>query len=132
MIAGHMDDEKGNYFKSRFRSFSNAFIGLFFTLKSQVNFKIQLTAGALAIILGVILKISLIEWCLIIFSVGLVLGMEVLNTSVEILCDKIEEEYNESIKKVKDTAAAAVLIFSISALIIGGIIFIPKILARFI
>ena len=128
-----MDDEKGNnYFKSRFISFRNAFIGLFFTLKSQANFKIQLFAGGLAIILGVILKISPLEWCLIILSVGLVLGMETLNTSIEILCNKIEEEYNESIKKIKDIAAAAVLIFSISALIIGGIIFIPKILARFI
>ena len=51
MIAIPMD-EKGNYFKSRFRSFRNAFVGLFFTLKTQANFKIQLFVGGLAIILG--------------------------------------------------------------------------------
>ena len=122
--------KKGNY--SRIRSFKDAFNGLFYILKTQANFRIQVFLGILAIAAGMLLNISMIEWCLIVLAIGLVLGAEAINSSIEFLCDKMEINYNESIKRVKDSAAAAVLIVSISAFIMGCIIFLPKIMVQFI
>jgi diacylglycerol kinase len=124
--------EDGNYISLRIKSFLDAFNGLFYIIKTQANFRIQAILGVLAITLGFILNISVIEWCLIILLIGLVLGLEAINSSLEILCDKVEQDYNESIKRIKDIAAFAVLIISISALIIGSIIFLPKIIDQFI
>ena len=88
-------------------------------------------AAIIAIALAYWLHISSFEWIAIIFACTLVLGAETINTIIEILCDKIEPAYDASIGKAKDMAAAAALIFSIGALIIGGIIFIPKLVYVF-
>lgn len=115
------------FISSRINSFKFALKGIYFILRTQPNFKIQLLLALLSIILGFSLHISSIEWSVIILLIGLVLSAEVINTSVEILCDKIEQDYHESIRRVKDIAAASVLIASICAFIIGIIIFLPKI-----
>ena len=120
--------KKDNFFSGRIRSFGDAFRGIWAVLKTQPNFRIQLAAAVAAVSLSVWLQISPLEWVAIVFCCSLVLGAETFNTVIEILCDKIEPEFDESIGKAKDMAAAAVLIFSIGALIIGGIIFIPKIM----
>lgn len=118
---------KGKQSSSRIKSFANALHGLITVFRSQANFRIQLGIAFIAIILSIWLSISRTEWVLIILLIGLVLGLETINTSIEILCDKVDSNYSESIKKVKDIAAASVLISSIAAAIIACIIFIPKI-----
>jgi undecaprenol kinase/diacylglycerol kinase (ATP) len=77
---------------------------------------------------GLFYNISSNEWIAIIFSIGLVLSLEIINSSIENIADFISPERHEKIKKVKDLSAAAVLISSVTALIIGLIIFIPRIL----
>ncbi len=84
--------------------------------------------GAIAIFLGFFLSISAIEWCFISLSIGLVLSTEAINTSLETICDKTDSGYDESIKKVKDIAAAAALISSMAALVVGSIIYLPKLI----
>lgn len=118
---------KGKQSSSRIKSFANAFHGLIIVFRSQANFRIQLAIALMAIILSIWLPISRTEWVMIILLIGLVLALETINTSIEILCDKVDSNYSESIKKVKDIAAASVLISSIAAAIIACIIFIPKI-----
>jgi len=114
--------------KSRFESFKFAFNGLCSLLKNEHNSRIHLLAAIIAIVMGIILKINHYEWSLLIIVTGIVFLTELLNTSLESLSDIIDPEWNEQVKKAKDYAAAAVLISAIISVIVGGLIFIPKIL----
>lgn len=119
---------KGKESLLRLKSFSNAFQGIYAVFNSQINFRIQLGFTLLALILGIFLSISVIEWAIVTVLIGQVLSLEAINTSLEILCDTIESGYSKPIKKVKDIAAAAVLVSSITSLIVGIIIFLPKLI----
>jgi undecaprenol kinase/diacylglycerol kinase (ATP) len=117
--------------KDRFGSFKFAFNGLCSLFKNEHNSRIHLLATVIAIAMGIILKINLIEWSLLIIMIGIVFISELLNSSLESLADFIEPEWNEQIRKVKDYAAAAVFISAVVSIIVGGIIFVPKILDLF-
>lgn len=117
--------------KSRFGSFKFAFTGLSSLLKIEHNARIHLLAALIVIILGIVLNISLTEWCLIIIVIGLVFLAELFNTALEALSDIVDPEWNEKIMKVKDYAAAAVLVSTIVSVVVGGLIFIPKLLKLF-
>ena len=114
-------------FKSRVASFRFAMNGLWSLIKYEHNSRIHLAGAITAIILGLIFKLNSSEWSLIIIVIGLVFITELLNSAVESLADYINPEWNELIKKAKDYSAAAVLISAIISVIIGAIIFIPKI-----
>jgi diacylglycerol kinase len=110
---------------NRMKSFVYAINGLKSFFNTEHNSWIHITAAITAIILGLVLKISKYEWCLLALAIGIVMAAEVFNTSIELLTDIASPEYNEMAKRVKDMSAGAVLIASIVALIIGVIIFIP-------
>lgn len=114
--------------KNRFGSFKFAFNGLCSLLKNEHNSRIHLLAAIIAIAMGIILKINNIEWSLLVIVIGVVFLSELLNSSLESLADVIEPEWNEQIRKAKDYTAAVVLISAIISVIVGGLIFIPKIL----
>lgn len=82
----------------------------------------------LVIAMGFILNINITEWCICIVLFGLVISLELINTAIETVVDMITLNNNENAKKAKDIAASAVLVSAISSVIIGLIIFIPKIL----
>jgi diacylglycerol kinase len=115
-----------NKLNRRLRSFGYAFNGLIIFFKTQVHAWIHLSATIIAIVMGWLFNISVTEWCLIVFAIGLVFIAEVINTALEFLVDKVSPDYDEQAGKVKDLAAAAVLVASIIALIIAAVIFIPK------
>lgn len=115
-------------FKRRIKSFSFAFKGIFYMMKTQHNFWIQLIIGLLAVFLGLVLNISLFDWGLVVLSCGLVLTAETFNSAIESLADAVNPNHNSQIGLVKDLAAGAVLISAITAAIVGFIIFIPKII----
>jgi diacylglycerol kinase len=114
--------------KSRLYSFKFAFNGLWSLLKNEHNSRIHFLAAVVAITLGIIFNIDHYEWSLLIIVIGIVFLTELLNTALETLADFVNPECNEQIKKVKDYAAAAVLISAIISVAVGGLIFIPKIL----
>ena len=74
------------------------------------------------------LKISINEWIICITLIGLVLSAELMNTAIETVVDMFTREKNELAGKAKDISAGAVLILAIASAIVGGIIFIPKII----
>ncbi len=113
--------------KKIINSFKYAFSGIRLAFKTERNMKIYLAIIILVIMMGIILNISAIEWIMCVFAIGLVISAELINTSLEVLTDVVMPERNYKAKVVKDVAAGAVLISSISAGIIGLIIFIPKI-----
>jgi diacylglycerol kinase (ATP) len=117
--------------KSRLDSLRFAIHGLWSLLINEHNSRIHLLAAILAIVIGIVLKINSLEWCLLTIVTGFVFITELLNSSLETIADIVDPELNEQIRNAKDYAAAAVLISAIIAVIAGGIMFIPKIIALF-
>jgi diacylglycerol kinase len=111
-----------------FRSFKYSFDGLAYAIRDEQSILVMIVVTFLALILGIVLKISVLEWLLIFISIGLVLGTELLNTSIEASMDLVSPKYNELAKVAKDTASASVFIYSLIAFIIGSLVFVPKII----
>jgi diacylglycerol kinase (ATP) len=117
--------------KERLRSFKFAFSGLCTLLKEEPNARIHLAGAFAAILLGILLNISKLEWAVVAIVSGIVFIAELFNTALERLSDLVEPEFNEKIKRVKDLAAGAVIVSAIIALIAGIIIFLPGIATLF-
>ncbi len=115
---------------NRLKSFRYAFEGLIALFREEPNARIQILAAILAIAAGKILEISKTEWMAMFLAIGMVVAAEAFNSALENLSDFVSPEKKPQIKKAKDLAAAAVLISAITALIIGIVIFLPKILSR--
>jgi diacylglycerol kinase len=115
-------------FKNRLLSFKCAFAGLKLLFIEETNARIHLVITILVLGLGLYFDITSFEWLIIILTIGLVISMEAVNTSIEKLCNEVTLEHKTSIKIIKDLAAGAVLITAICAITIGGIIFIPYLL----
>ncbi len=111
-----------------FRSFGYAFRGLASGLQGQVNIFVMLGVAVVAVALGACYAISALEWALIVAMIGLVLSLELLNTAGEKLVDILSPQKDNRYGQVKDILAAAVLIASIAAAIVGGVIFAPRLL----
>lgn len=114
--------------KKLINSFKYAFKGLGSAVKSERNMKIHFTMMMLVIIAGVFFNIAIWEWitCFILF--GLVIGMECVNTAIEIIVDMVSPKYNEAAGRAKDIAAGGVLACAIGAAVAGIFIFLPKVL----
>lgn len=111
-------------------SFYHAFHGIKVGLAEQRNLRIHFFAAPLVILLGVVLNINVVSWLALVFAMGLVISTEFLNTAIEHLVDvSAEGQYQYSARCAKDTAAAAVLTASVVAIVIGLIIFLPKLIA---
>ena len=116
--------------KNRIKSFSFAIAGLVTMFKEEPNAKIHLASAIVAIGLGWYLDVSIYEWIFIAIAIALVMGAELFNTSIECLSDAVTEEQNIHIKKVKDLAAGGVLVCAVTAMIIGLLVFLPKLLDK--
>ena len=108
-------------------SFKYAFEGIVEAYKTEQNLKIHFFIMTLVIIAGFIFKISAMEWmvCLLLFAI--VISLELVNTAIETTVDIAMPEINEKAKYAKDIAAGAVLFSAIISVIVGLIIFLPKI-----
>lgn len=110
------------------KSFGYAFKGIDDVIEHEPNMKIHVVVAILVVIMAIILKVSIIEWIILVLLIGAVLAAETINTTIENLVDMYTKEYDENAKIVKDTAAGTVLILAITSAIIGLIIFVPKII----
>lgn len=108
-------------------SFKYAFEGIEEAWRTEQNLKIHFVIMALVIIAGFIFKISAMEWiiCLLLFAI--VISLELINTAIETTVDIAMPDINEKAKYAKDIAAGAVLFSAMISVIIGLIIFLPKI-----
>ena len=108
------------------RSFGFAFEGLATLARTQPNFRIHVVAAVLALVLGVVLRLSTVEMALLVLTVGTVLVVEALNTCLETLCDLVSPTYHPLVKKCKDVSAAAVLISALAAVGVAALLFLPR------
>ena len=111
--------------------FKHAFDGLVLAFKTQPNYKIHFTLSIVALFLSWFLRISYFELLLVIFIIIIGIVMETINTAIEEATDAIDIKIREDLKIAKDTSAAAMLLYSIGALIIAIIIFVPKFINLF-
>ncbi|MDQ3193105.1 MAG: diacylglycerol kinase family protein [Bacteroidota bacterium] len=108
------------------KSFQFAIKGLKIFFSTQINAFIEVLATFFIIVAGIYFNLSLYEWALVIIAIGIVFIAEIFNTSIEFLTDLVSPQYNETAGKVKDIAAAGVLVAAIVALVLGLIVFVPK------
>ena len=120
-------DEKFSL-KARTESFKCAFSGLFRLFREEHNASIHLVILILVIIGGIVFKISGNDWIAIAIVSGMVFASECFNTSVENLSDFVSPGKDDKIRKIKDVAAAGVLVSAITAAVVGMIIFIPELM----
>ena len=111
------------------KSFGYAFSGLGYAFKSQFNFKVHVLILGLVVIAGCWLKLSTEEWLWVAVAAGIVLIVELLNTAIEVLVDLVSPAIHPKAKIIKDVAAAAVLLAAVTAVLIGLLIFVPKIVS---
>lgn len=116
---------------SIFNSFRCAFRGVFEGLRTEKNLQIHYAIAALTIIAGFTLHVSRLEWLFIFFAIAMTVVMEIINTAIEKILDLTHPHYNREVRYIKDVFAAIVLISAFTAVVIGSIIFIPKIIALF-
>ncbi|MGZ3956137.1 MAG: diacylglycerol kinase family protein [Flavisolibacter sp.] len=116
-------------FKARLKSFRYAWEGIVSFFRWEHNAQIHLVVTILVAILSLTLKLANWEAVAVVFSVALVWVAEMFNTVVEKTMDYISTVTHPQVKMIKDIAAGAVLITAIAALIVGCIVFIPKLLA---
>lgn len=109
----------------RLRAFGYATKGAFLLIRTEPSIQVQAGIGVLMTFLGFYLQITKIEWILQIFAIGLVMSVEGVNTSVEAIADFVHPDFHNKIGFIKDVAAGAVFIAAVTAVIIGGIIYIP-------
>ncbi|MFO7888376.1 MAG: diacylglycerol kinase family protein [Eubacteriales bacterium] len=108
-------------------SIKYALCGIKYVFESQRNIRIQLIIMIITYITGYFFNISSTEWLILILISSMVLTLEIINTALEEVVNLVTEEYRKTAKHAKDTAAGAVLTASFFAIIVGLIIFIPKI-----
>lgn len=109
----------------RAMSFRYAIEGLATALLDQPNLILQLCIASIVLVLGFYFRITKAEWLIISLTIGFVIAFELTNTAIEEIVDSFTDKVHPSAKKAKDVAAAGVLVASLTASIIGLMIFIP-------
>ena len=125
--ASH-DKKKKYSLKRLIKSFKYAFAGIFKAYKSEQNLVVHTIMAILVLILSFYLKVTNIEFCILVSVIGLVLVMEMVNTSIEYTVDMAMPNVHPLAKIAKDVASGAVLISAFVSIVVGLIILLPKIL----
>ncbi|MDE0672244.1 MAG: diacylglycerol kinase [Caldilineaceae bacterium] len=107
----------------------HALSGLAHAARRERNFQIELALGLAALAMAWWLRITRIEWLVVVICCGLVLSAELLNTAVEHLADTTGLVRSEQIRVVKDVAAGAVLVAVVVSLAVGAAVFLPYLAA---
>ena len=113
--------------RARLRSFRYAFAGIVLLFREEHNAQIHATITVLVVVAGVVLRVSPVEWAVLVICIGVVLAAEAFNSAIERIADYLTLERDDRIRDIKDLAAGAVLLCAIAAAIVGLIVFVPHI-----
>lgn len=108
------------------KSFGYAIFGVKTAFKKEPNLRIHTAFAALALILGALLKLDVTEWLLLTFTIFYVITLELLNTVLESIVDLVSPEIKGAAKIAKDVSAAMVLLAASLSIIVGLVLFFPK------
>lgn len=118
------------FFQSRLASFKFAFAGWWHVIRTQQNAWIHTIASVVVLLASIWLKLSTLEWALVIVAIAFVWTAEFFNTALEVIVDLATKEQHPLAKVAKDVGAAAVLIASITAVVIGVLVLGPLLLEK--
>ncbi|NLB18080.1 MAG: diacylglycerol kinase family protein [Syntrophomonadaceae bacterium] len=114
--------------QSFWESLMNAFNGFRHALRQERNVKIHFVATFVVVLSGLLFRLTLSEWSFIVIAIVMVWVAELLNTSIEGIADQVSPQYSPEVGHAKDVAAGAALIAALGAVIIGILVFGPRIL----
>jgi diacylglycerol kinase (ATP) len=112
---------------NRLAAFANALRGTRVFFAGQASARIHLVASVVVVALGLGLHVSTGEWLALVLAMALVLTAEALNTALELAVDLASPDWHALARDAKDVAAAAVLLASLGALVVGLLVFVPKV-----
>jgi undecaprenol kinase len=110
-------------------SFRYATVGLRTFFATTRNGRVQACAGLAAIALAALLRISRVEWALLLLTIAAVLALEAINSAIEAAVDLVTLEYHPLAKRAKDMAAGAVWLMALMSIAIGALLFLPRLAA---
>ncbi|MEZ4796567.1 MAG: diacylglycerol kinase family protein [Flavobacteriaceae bacterium] len=119
--------DKESFFINRIKSIGYAFKGAYHLISREASVKVQFVIGIIMTIVGYFVGLSTTEWIIQILVITLIMALEGVNTAIEEVADFIHPDFHKKIGLIKDISAGAVFIFAIAAVIVGLIIYIPKI-----
>ncbi|WP_207433696.1 diacylglycerol kinase family protein [Sabulibacter ruber] len=126
-----MEKQRPNFIRTRLNSFGFALQGIAAAFKSEINLRWHVLSAGLVVAMGFYFGLSVLEWVVICFSIGLVWMAELFNTALEVVVNLVSPGRHPLAGKAKDIAAGAVLIASITAAIAGVLVFFPYLMALF-
>ncbi len=116
------------FIKKHHISLKHALDGIYYNLRTQPNFRIHLIATIITSIMGIIVRLSYLEWLILLFTFVLVISAEMLNTALEAIVDLLTDKQQQAAKIAKDTAAGMVLVSALGAIVVGLFILAPKLI----
>jgi len=117
-----------SFIMTRIKSISYAFKGAYHLIKNEASIKVQFIIAIIMTIAGFYFELSTTEWIIQVLVIALIITIEAVNSAIEEIADFIHPEFNQKIGLIKDISAGAVFIFAIAAIIIGFIIYLPKLI----
>lgn len=114
--------------QSLWKAFYNAWKGIQHFFLHDRNGRIHLGAAIAIVLAAFILKVSSFEWIVLLICIAAVIALEMINAAIEKLCDLVHKDYHPAIKIIKDISAASVMLAAAVSIVIGAIIFLPKII----
>lgn len=127
-----MSDKKQFKNENLYQSFYHAIFGIMTIVKEERNMRLHLVAGLIVIVMGFLFQLNRSEWLWILLVIFTVWILETLNSTIEALVDLVTDSYHDLAKIAKDMAAGMVLLGATLAVIVGILIFGPKIMVLFI
>jgi len=112
-------------------SFSFAAEGIMTALRTERNMRFHFVSSIIVLIASFYFSISAMEWIFILFAIGGMFALELVNTAIERVVDLVTSDYQPLAKEAKDMAAGAVMVYAAISAIIGTVIFLPYILKQF-
>jgi len=116
-------------FSKFLRSFVTGSVGLAHAFGTEQNMRIHCLIALGVIGAGFVFAVAAWEWIVLSLCIGMVISAECMNTALERLADRVSQETHPFIKQAKDCSSAAVLVLAITAAVVGGVVFVPKLWA---
>lgn len=118
---------KESFLVNRLKSIGYAFKGAWILITTEASVKVQVGIGIIMTFLGFYFELSRTEWIIQCLTIGLIIAIEGINTAIEEIADFIHPDQHPKIGLIKDISAGAVFIFAITAIVVGILIYFPKI-----
>lgn len=110
------------------KSFSFAIKGIMDAIRAERNIQVHSLIAIIVIVVGFYVSLSKVEWLFVLMAIFGTIALELVNTAIERVVDLVTKEYHPLAKEAKDIAAGAVLVYAFFSVIVGLVIFLPKLI----